>query len=123
MPDIYEINKASKITWIKRIANNEDAKWKHLMCKLLDINEQLFLYKLPLVYSQRCKTKFHKQVMESWLSIKNTNPTSCNEILNEYVFHSTLVASGNEELNYQKFGVFYTKNKLIKLIDIFDKTS
>ena len=78
---------------------------------------------MPPAYVDACKTKFHKQLMESWISIKNTAPSSCNEILNEYIFHSSLITSGNDALNVQKFGSFYKQNNFLKLIDIFDKTT
>ena len=50
-------------------------------------------------------------------------PLSCNEILNEYIFHSSLITSGNDPLNIQKFGSFYKRNNFLKLIDIYDKTT
>ena len=32
------------------------------MCKLLNINQQPFVYKMPLENVEACKTKFHKQL-------------------------------------------------------------
>ena len=69
MPDIFEINKAAKITWVKRLAIEEDGKWKDLTYKLLNIDRQYFVYKMPPAYVDACKTKL-KQLMESWISIK-----------------------------------------------------
>ena len=124
MPDIFEINKAAKITWVKRLAIETDGKWKDLMYKLLNIDRQHFVFKMTPAYVDACKTKFHKQLMKSSQDIyKKTAPSSYNEILNEYIFHSSLITLGNDALNVQKFGSFYKQNNFLKLIDIFDKTT
>ena len=70
MPDIFVINKAAKITWVKRLATETDGKWKDLMYKLLNIDRQHFVFKMPPAHVDACKIKFHKQLMESWISIK-----------------------------------------------------
>ena len=36
MPDIFEINKAAKITWVKRLAIETNGKWKDLMLLNID---------------------------------------------------------------------------------------
>ena len=58
MPDIFEINKAAKITWVKRLAIEEDGKWKDLTYKLLNIDRQHFVYKMPPYMLMHVKQNF-----------------------------------------------------------------
>ena len=43
--------------------------------------------------------------------------------MNEYIFNSTLITSGDKVLNEDIFGTFYKSHKLLKVIDIIDKNT
>ena len=41
--------------------------------------------------------------------------------INEYIFNSTLITSGDKVLNEVSFGTFYKSHKLSKVRDVIDK--
>ena len=49
MPDIYLINRTSKISWIKRLVSGSNSEWKNLMFYMLNIKPEDFGYfiKIP----------------------------------------------------------------------------
>ena len=67
MPDVYSVNSTSKISWIKRLTNERDCKWKILTLYMLNLNSTHLSHKIPETWISHCKTDFHKQLLQCWL--------------------------------------------------------
>ena len=70
MPDVYLVNSTSKISWIKRLTNERDCKWKILTLYMLNLNSTHLSHKIPETWISHCKTDFHKQLLQCWLFFK-----------------------------------------------------
>ena len=98
MPDIYSIHKVSKITWIKRLLNEDDKNWKYLEWKLLNIAPHQIVRKLDEKSSNVALTNFHKQLLQIWFSVFSTAPITTKEILDEFLFENKFITFGNKPL-------------------------
>ena len=49
MPDVYSVNSTSKISWIKRLTNERDCKWKVLTFYMLNLNSTHLSHKIPQI--------------------------------------------------------------------------
>ena len=120
MPDIFSIHKTSKISWIKRLSSEGNSKWKMLMLHMLSLNKCILSHKIPDVLINKCKSRFHKQLLECWSVLKNIKPIGDNEILNEYIFYNNIKA-GNTSLAPKMFGLTDQSNVYdTKIIDILN---
>ena len=76
-------------------------------------------FKPPEASLKVAKTNFYQQVLDCWSLIKIREPTSVNEVLNEYILYNRYVKIDNKCLDssilLQKEG-----HKKIKLFDIVD---
>ena len=95
-------------------------KWKKLMLNSLNLETNQFLYKMPSSLVQNAKVISIKNLRGLDFN-RNTIPTLYTEILNEYIFNSTLIFSGDKFLNEDICGTFYKSHKFLKVIDIIDK--
>ena len=67
MPDIFSINVAAKVKWIKKLLKIEkNEKWEYLFLELFTIGKNNLNKKLPDNFRNKCFTNFHKQVFECW---------------------------------------------------------
>ena len=124
MPDVYSVNNTSKISWIKRLTNERDCKWKVLILYMLNLNSAHLSHKIPEIWISQCKTDFHKQLLKCWLFKKNMKPVGDTEILNEYIFHSNTITTGNTVLLPQMFGLSNSnKNLSVKIMDLLNLTT
>ena len=121
MPDIISVHKTAKISWIKRLSDMRQSKWKTLMLDLLNLKFSNLNHKLPLNQTKNCKSAFHKQVLENWIYFKNIEPSSKCEVLNEYIFNSAFIQTDGSSLTPKMFGLCNTtKNYGTKIIDIIN---
>ena len=121
MPDIISVHKTAKISWIKRLSDMRQNKWKTLMLDLLNLKFSNLNHKLPLNQTKNCKSAFHKQVLENWIYFKNVEPSSKCEVLNEYIFNSAFIQTDGSSLTPKMFGLCNTtKNYGTKIIDIIN---
>ena len=121
MPDIISVHKTAKISWIKRLSDMRQNKWKIFMLDLLNLKLSNLKYKLPLNQTKNCKSAVHKQVLENWIYFKNVEPSSKCEVLNEYIFNSAFIQTDGSSLTPKMFGLCNTtKNYGTKIIVIIN---
>ena len=124
MPDVYLVNSTSKMSWIKRLTNERDCKWKILTLYMLNLNSTHLSHKIPETWISHCKTDFHKQLLQCWLFFKNMKPVGDVEILNEYILHSSSITTGNTVLSPQMFGLSNSSQNLsVKIMDLLNLTT
>ena len=112
MPDIISVHKTAKISWIKRLSDMRQNKWKTLMLDLLNLKFSNLNHKLPLNQTKNCKSAFHKQVLENWIYFKNVEPSSKCEVLNEYIFNSAFIQTDGSSLTPKMFGLCNTNKNM-----------
>ena len=105
MQDIFSFHKTSQISWIKRLSSEGNSKWKMLMLYMLSLNKYILSHKIPDILINKCKSNFHKQLLECWSVLKNIKPIGDNEILNEYSFYNNNIKAGNISLTPKMFGL------------------
>ena len=76
-------------------------------------NVTLYIYT-----AERCKTNFHKQLIQSWYKISCREPHLAKHILNQYLLENHKITISNKVLSIQFLD--YSGNKETKLIDIID---
>ena len=119
MIDVYAIQKAANIGWIKRLFDNNRSKWKTLFIYMANIDKDKLKYNPGTKYN--CKTGFHQQIMDSWQELNNTKPINTIDILNRYILHNQHIQI-NKNSVISKFFTNEANNEVlnIKIIDIID---
>ena len=119
MSDISSIHSVQKCLWIKYLIDACEKKWKVLSYQLLGLKPEMLDFKPPEASLKVAKTNFYQQVLDCWSLIKIREPTSVNEVLNEYILYNRYVKTDNKCLDssilLQKEG-----HQKIKLFDIVD---
>ena len=99
MPDVKAIHEASKIGWFRRIHDKQDSKWKNVMIYMLNINKDIINRPLPPSWTNKCRTKFHKQLLECWLKLYDQEPKDIKYLYTQYITHNRYIKINNKEIN------------------------
>ena len=121
MIDVYEIHAAAKCNWIKRLHVESESKWKTAFLQLLNVPKNLLNKNLDPVIIRNCKSEFHKQTLTAWIKVFCKEPTTFNDIINQYLVYNKAIKINNKYLT-QYF--FKSKNKdniyKMKVLDMLD---
>ena len=82
MIDTHTIPQSAKISWIRRLFQPTDAKWKTLMLHMLNIELQHLNKNCGSQIASKAKTKYHAQILQAWYNLLDHQPTSIYDILN-----------------------------------------
>ena len=74
MIDVYEVHATSKCSWICRLFNESESKWKLIFIKLLNIPKHMLNKNLEEQTAYLCKGEFQKQVLMSWIKVHGNEP-------------------------------------------------
>ena len=118
MIDIYSTHSAAKCSWIKRLYNNRDSKWKTSMRYMLNINSDILNKNFGEEVVKNGKTMFHKQILELWAKLHGTNPKTKTDILNEYVLFNKHIRIDRKPIEAKYFGTNCNQN--MKIVDILN---
>ena len=88
MVDVYSVHDAAKFSWIKRLLDQSNGKWKTIMWKMLNIPKEILNKNPSKDITEQAKTIFHKQIVEAWLRINKCRDYNEETILNEYILHN-----------------------------------
>ena len=72
MIDIHAVHTAAKCSWLKRLYNPINAKWKCCMWYMLNVNENILNKNYSIDASKRARSKFHAQILQRWSEIHET---------------------------------------------------
>ena len=109
MLDVDSIHITAKCSWIRRLFDDNNSKWKTLSWELLNLEPYQLKLNFTLKTAERCKTNFHKQLIQSWYKISCSEPHLAKHILNQYLLENHKITINNK-----------VYNKETKLIDIID---
>ena len=73
MVDIFATHTAAKVSWIKRLHNINNGKWKVTMKWMLNINENLLFCNPDKTIMTNGKTLFHQQIIKAWQNTNSNN--------------------------------------------------
>jgi len=119
MIDTESMHRAAKIGWIKRWFKTDESNGKSLSWKMINIQKYLFSKNLNYNISKFCKSYFHKQVVESWITLYCTEPMTGEEILNQYLLFNRFICIENKYISREYLGSNFS-NINIKLKDIIN---
>ena len=105
LPEIFAVNTAAKVKWIKKLLLPNNEKWKTSTWYLLNIPKHKICNKLPLAHRFKCLTPFHRQIFESWEQFHGVNPQTIDQISQELIFDNKFICSNGEPLGLRKLGI------------------
>ena len=117
MVDVYNIHHCSKISWIRRLFNPGNEKWKTIMLQNMKTN----LYQLNKKYKYKTDnqiSEFYQQVLSAWKELFNTNAFDRKEIINEYILFNENIKIANKVIDEK----YINNDKMLnlKILDILD---
>ena len=75
----------------KRLISESNSKWKCLTWRLLNNNNQILTKNINMEILKKPMTDYHTQLLSSWSKLKNREPVTVNEILNEYLCDNSFI--------------------------------
>ena len=81
MLDINSCNYAAKGSWIRRLLNPENSKWKNLTWIMLNIDKNKLINSNCLEHNIKSKSSFHTQMLKAWAQVNSFEPKSLKEII------------------------------------------
>ena len=117
MIDTQTIHQSAKISWIKRLLQPNDSKWKTLMLYMLNLEQQNFNKNPGVRASNNAKTKYHKQILHAWYTFIDYIPTTIYEILNQYIANNQNIKIQGNLITNQNFKIELDNWKIYDLID------
>ena len=122
MQDITAQNKALKISWLKRLTENNNSKWKKMIQEQLpktnNMNYLHFNLKKEDVQKAfpRLYNTFWKEILEEYYEINYKKPEEIENITNQIIWFNSNIKIDNRTIYYQK----WEEKNIIKLQDILD---
>ena len=123
MIDFTLFDNALKIVWVKRLCANDERPWKFISLSLLSNvgGSLLFQYSYNIQYLPLNENlpKFYRDIISYWQKIKNTNPKTKRDVLNQTIWN-------NQFIRVNKSSVFFpgwNKVGIEKLSCLFDNES
>ena len=97
MIDTHTIHQSAKISWIRRLFQPTDAKWKTLI-DLQHLNKNC-----GTKIANKAKSKYHTQILQAWYPLLDHSPTSIYDILNQYIANNQYIKMQGKSLTKQNF--------------------
>ena len=95
MKDFVLLDKALKLTWIKRLCSDSDAPWKYIPKSFLSSVGGTELFKCNYDYKRLDLSnhlpEFYKQIINYWQEIASTTPHSKNEVLSQIIWNNRFI--------------------------------
>ena len=91
MVNINSVHEVAKCSWIRRLFQNSDSKWKIIFLRLIGIQKERCNKNSGNIETELGKTYFHNQVLKSWFRMNSLNPNTANEIKNQYLLYNQYI--------------------------------
>ena len=121
MLDFTLFDNVLKIVWVKRLCTKDERLWKLLPLSLLSNVGLLFQcnYSIQYLPLNENLPKFYRDIISHWQKIKNTNPKTKRDVLNQTIWK-------NQFIRVNKSSFFFpgcNKVGIEKLSCLFDNES
>ena len=94
------------LTWVKRLVNENSARWKTLPCYFYHCDTLLehFSSKFDTRFCQNNEIPtFYKTIHKCWLELYSTEPATQAQVLNEYLWHNKFITSAGKSLCFSEW--------------------
>ena len=119
MIDTHTIHQSAKISWIRRLFQTPDTKWKTLTLYMLNTNLQNLNKNPGIQASSNAKTKFHIQILQAWYTLIDHPLKTVYDIINQYIANNQYIKIQGKSLTNQNFKI--TNLDTIKLYDLVNE--
>ena len=112
----------ARITFVKRLLNNINAKWKFLAHELMGFSKDDLLNRTnPCCVYKTCSTKFYSSLLYTWFNFTNVEPCNSSEVLQQNICKNVSICIGNDIIykNYKD----WVNAGITSMKDIFDTTN
>ncbi len=116
MPDVYSMLKALRLTWVKRLLNNESECTKIAQATSGIPSFAFLLEKKYDIDNVSSVTTFYRCILEEWVNVHTVEPTTVTEILNEILWLNSRIKIGDKTVFYKDWHMAGIDN----LYDIVD---
>ena len=124
MLDFTLFDNALKIVQVKRLCANDERPWKFIPLSLLsNVGGSLLFqcnYNIQYLLLNENLPKFYRDIISHWQKIKNTNPKTKRDVLNQRIWN-------NQFIRENKLSVFFflgwNKVGIERLFCLFDNES
>ena len=117
MPDAEAMIKAVKLTWVQRLIDKDNAFTKVAGTHTKIFNfKNFFKYKNDTQFIDPNMSPFYRQIVNNWFEIHSINPTSPNEVLNEFIRLNKFIAVDSKPIklsNWSERGI----NTIYDIVD------
>ena len=103
MIDVYAVHTAAKCSWIRRLYDNTDAKWKIAFIQMLNLDITMLNKNFEMKTAIKCKTEFHKQIIVAWIELSSKEAITYKEIINQYIFFNRFIIINREIIKPNHF--------------------
>ena len=115
--DTHSIHQAAKISWIRRLFQTTDAKWKTLMLHMLNIDKQTLNKNPGVQISNKAKTSYHTQILKAWYTLIDYPPKTVYDILNQYIANNQYIKIQGKPITNQTFKINLDNLKVHHLVN------
>ena len=95
MLDFTLFDNALKIVWVKRLCTNDERPWKFIPLSLLsNVGGSLLFqcnYNIQYLPLNENLPKFYRDIISHWQKIKNTNPKTKGDVLNQIIWNNQFI--------------------------------
>ena len=109
-PDFTSIVKACRVSWIKRLLSDNNAKWKSVLQELVHpiSIEHLIQTHLCDKYIDNIPIPFYRQILRAWNEIKES-PKSSEDYIEQIIWNNKFIQIPTGPNKKSKSAIFYPK--------------
>ena len=109
-PDFTSIVKACRVSWIKRLLSDNNAKWKSVLQELVHpiSIEHLIQTHLCDKYIDNIHIPFYRQILRAWNEIKES-PKSSEDYIEQIIWNNKFIQIPTGPNKKSKSAIFYPK--------------
>ena len=115
MIDVYAVHDAAKCSWVRRLFDGQENKWKLLFEEMIELKISNLNKNINPKSQTFGKTEFHKQLLNSWFKVSSSNPTTLRDILNQFVTYNQHI-----QINQTMVNNLFSEDANVKIRDIID---
>ena len=120
MNDVYEGHVAAKCSWICRLFNESESKWKIIFIKLLNIPKHMLNKNREAQTAYLSKGEFQKQVLISWIKVHGNEPKLYKDIINQYLTYNKMIKINRRTITPGFFKAIGNSIRNIRILDMIN---
>ena len=114
--DFTLFDNALKLVWVKRLCANDERPWKFIPLSLLsNVGGSLLFqcnYNIEYLPLNENLPKFYRDIISHWQKIKNTNPKTKGDVLNQIIWNNQFIRVNKSSVFFPGWKKSALKNSL-----------